>query len=389
MGVACGAMLAGLPFLLDVVGRLYSGSRPLPVWLYIVFGYIPGLASVFFFGALALRKSGLDAIVGRDVLKGEVIIAERQFGHPRKVVQVALAQVQAIQIYWQAASSGNPDLGWWNAQLMLLDGREVPLGHIKGKSAAPPDRWLARFKRVSTLLDKPLERTQQTAYIPLVDLLIKNVRRQSSSRDRPLETLASSTNAKQAIYTLTAIPQDRSAPPRSIRSLYQNDETFRFMTHAMAWLCCFGASFVFTSLVTRSYWLHLLGWSITAVFFIIPFIAIFFMKPDQSEFQRDHKLAHFALLFVLYGICLIFSVVCVVIFVRSAYDLYHGPIYDRGIIERTETTCGKGCTFSIIVDGASYQVPDSRWFQTMEAGQEIEFLYGPMTHYAYPPPQSK
>jgi hypothetical protein len=191
MGMLGAVVAAGCIFLAMVAPYLSTKPISLPSWFYIVFGCIPGLALVSFGGWLAFRKSGLDAIVGRDTLKEEVIIAERRFGRPRKVIQIALAQVQAICIYWLAVSSDNPDVGWWNAQLALLDGKGIPLGNIKGKQAAPPDRWLARFKRVSTLLDKPLEilpsfaDTQQTAYAPVVDQLINNLQQQSSSPDKP------------------------------------------------------------------------------------------------------------------------------------------------------------------------------------------------------------
>ena len=168
-----------------------------------------------FGGWLAFRKSGLDVILGCDTLKGEVIIAERRFSRPRKVIQIALAKVQAIRIYWLAVSSGNPDVGWWSVQLVLLDGKGIPLGNIKGKPAAPPDRWLARFKRVSTLLDKPLEilpsfaDTQQTAYTPVVDQLINNIRQQSGSPGQSPEILVHSTNAEQTTSTLPPVTQDR------------------------------------------------------------------------------------------------------------------------------------------------------------------------------------
>ena len=170
------------------------------------------------------------------------------------------------------------------------------------------------------------------------------------------------------------------------RSKYKEDKYFRLFVHAMVWVCCFGVSNVFTRMTTGNYWLHLLGESATTFLFAMLCIAVPLVTLDELKSQRDRKLAYVALYIVFCLICLTASAVFTVGLVQSLHDLYRGPIYDRGIIERTKTTCGEGCTFSIIVDGASYQVPDSGWFQTMEAGQEIEFLYGPMTHYAYPPP---
>jgi len=389
MGMLGAVAAAGCVFLAMVAPYLSLKPISLPAWFYLALGCIPALVLVSLGFGLSLRKSGLDIILGYNTLKGEVIIAERRFGRPRKVIQIALAQVQAIRIYWLAVSSDNPDVGWWNAQLVQLDGKGIPLGNIKGKPATPPDRWLARFKRVSTLLDKPLEilpsyaDTQQTAYTPVVDQLIKNIRQQSGPPSKPPEILAHSTNAEQITYSPPAVPQDRPTVLGSIRSLYKKDETFRWIVRFMVWGCCFSVSFGLASVMTRNYWLHLLGWFATSFFFALPFIVIPFIKSDQSKSQRDHKLAYFALTIFIDLLCLILSVASIVSLVRSSYDLYHGPIYGRGVIERTGS--GKYTTY-VIVRSTHYDVPDHRWFQTMELGQGIEFLYGPMTHFAYPPP---
>jgi hypothetical protein len=189
-----GTMLAGLLiFLLTQFGRF--SPIPLPIWSYPVFGCVPGFVVAFLCGWLDYRDSMLDVIMGRDTMKGEVLIVERRFGRPRAVVQIALARVQAIRIYWEviyigSGTSSNPAFGCWNAQLALLDATEVHLGHIKGKPDAPPDTWLTRFKRVSALLDKPLEilpsltDAERVAPSPPVDALISKVREQSSSPSR-------------------------------------------------------------------------------------------------------------------------------------------------------------------------------------------------------------
>ena len=140
-----GAMLSGLLIFLMAEFSRFSPIT-LSVWFYVVFGCVPGFAVAFLLGWLDFRDSMLDVIVGRDALKGEIVIAQRRFGRPRKVIQIALAKVQAICIYWLAVSSGNPDVGWWSVQLVLLDGKGIPLINIKGKPAAPPDRWLADQK---------------------------------------------------------------------------------------------------------------------------------------------------------------------------------------------------------------------------------------------------
>ena len=89
-------------------------------------------------------------------------------------------------------------------------------------------------------------------------------------------------------------------------------------------------------------------------------------------------------------ICLPAAAFLLVGLVRLSYDLYHGPAYSKSIIEKTETIATKsGLSNQVIVQGTRYTVLDSRWFQTMKPGQEIEFLYSPMTHLAYPLPQSK
>ena len=391
-----GAMLSGLLIFLMAEFSRFSPIT-LSVWFYVVFGCVPGFAVAFLLGWLDYRDSMRDVIMGRDTLKEEVIVVERRFGRPRAVVPIALARVQAIRIYWEviyigSGTSSNPAFGCWNAQLVLSGAREIHLGHIKGKPDAPPDTWLTRFKRVSALLDKPLEilpsfaDTQQTTYTPVVDQLINNIRQQSGSPSKPPETLADSTNAEQITYSPPAVPQDQPTVLGSIRSLYRKDETFRWVARIIVLGCCFGASYVFTSMTTRNYWLHLLGWSATNCFFALPFIVIPFIKSDQSRSQRDHKLAYFALTIIIDLLCLILSVVSIVSLVRSSYDLYHGLIYGRGIIERTGS--GKYTSY-VIIRSTHYDVPDRRWFQTMEPGQEIEFLYGPMTHFAYPPPQSK
>jgi len=366
MVMLSGAMVAGCIFLMAVASYPSPKSISLPTWFYIVFGCIPGLALVSFSGWLAFRKSGLDVILGYDTLKGEVIIAERRFGRPRAVVPIALARVQAIRIYWEviyigSGTSSNPAFGCWNAQLVLSGAREIHLGHIKGKPDAPPDTWLTRFKRVSTLLDKPLQilpsfaDTQQTAYTPVVDQLINNIRQQSGSPGKPPEILADSTNAEQTTYTLPPVTQDRTTVLSDIRRLYKENAGARWIVRFLVWVCCFAVSDVFTRVTVSNYWLHLLGDCVTTVFFALPFTIIFFIKPDQSEFRRDHKLAYTALTLVVYLLCLIVLVANMISLARSSYDLYHGPIYGRGVIEGTGTRGYKARrSFYIIIHDTQY-----------------------------------
>jgi hypothetical protein len=382
LGVLGAVVAVGCVFLTMVAPYLSPASVTLPTWFYIVFGCIPGLALVSFGGWLALRKSGLDVILGRDTLKEEVIIAERRFSRPRKVIQIALAQVQAIRIYWLAVSSGNPDVGWWSAQLVLLDGKGIPLSSIKGKPAAPPDRWLARFKRVSTLLDKPLEilpsyaDTQQTAYTPVVDQLINNIRQQSGSPDKPPKVFPHSTSARQTTYMPPAATEERPTVLGNIRKQYKEDEIFRFQTNFLLWMCCFLAVNAFTGMVGYNYWLHLLGESVTAFLITLAPITLLFVTLDGLKSQRDHKLAYVALYIVFCLICLAIVAVLILTIVDSSYDLYYGPIYAKGTIESTGSVNLRGY---VIVHSTRYEIPSRSWFKTMEPGQEIEFLYGPST----------
>ncbi len=158
----------------------------------------------------------------------------------------------------------------------------------------------------------------------------------------------------------------------------------------MVWGACFLAADVFTGMTGYSYWLHLLSESAKTFLFAIPGIAVPLVTLDELKSQRDRELAHVILYIVFCLICLTASAGFTVGLVQSSYDLYRGPIYGRGVIEGTETAgCRVGCSFYITVHGTQYNVPDRRWFTTMVSGQEIEFLYSQMTHYAYPLPQSK
>ena len=150
-------------------------SIPWPFYLILVGPMIVLILAVGWEGGL-----WRDVILGRDTVKGQVVLAERQLGEPRRVVRIVLAKVQAVRISWRAMNSS--DRVWWIAQLALSDGKIVPLHSIEGKQDMPPESWLARFTQVSVLLGKPLEicplptDSRQVTREQAVDWLIKNIR---------------------------------------------------------------------------------------------------------------------------------------------------------------------------------------------------------------------
>jgi hypothetical protein len=381
-----------------------------PDWLLLALGCIPSaLMFVFFSVVLGLRKSGLDIILGYDAITGEVVLAERRFGRPRAVFRVPIARVQAIRLYWQAPYSGTPDVGWWDAQLVLLDGKDIPLGNIKGNPTAPPKEWLARFKRVSALLDRPLEIPsfadgRQAIPRPLVDHLTNNIRQQSGSPGKPQEILARRTSARQTIYASPMATEKEPTVFSHFCRLYIENKTFRLRINLLLLGGCYIVAIAFTRMVGNNYWLHLLGESAKALLFTIAIaIGFFFMlgrcveemrEPwtgllsGTRKFQLNELLALAVYIFLLL-VLLIAAILFIGIIVRLSSDLSHGPIYDKGIIERTAKHTNSVGYDSILVHGTWYDVPDRSWYKTMELGQEIEFLYSPITHYAYPPPQSQ
>ncbi len=68
------------------------------------------------------------------------------------------------------------------------------------------------------------------------------------------------------------------------------------------------------------------------------------------------------------------------------YDLSHGPQLGHGAIESLTGGSGKWPVGYMVVQESKYTVIDSQWFHTLSVGQQVDFVYGPRLHFAYPSP---
>ena len=161
LGLGLGTLSVGLLFLLTTL--LTGGPDKAinsfgAILLVIIFMVVATVLSFIWFDSLERNK---ELLLGRDVHTGEIFIAQCNAGRPRSVWRHPLRDIEAIQIHWQATytgsgSAGDPEFGWWMAELILLSQPAIYLDGIRWRRDTPPPNWLARFQRASELLEKPL-----------------------------------------------------------------------------------------------------------------------------------------------------------------------------------------------------------------------------------------
>jgi hypothetical protein len=148
--VICG--VTGLAWLaLNVI--VFISLGPVAIFQWALLSAIP--LNVVWIGCwmanLVISKK--DTLLGFDKSSGEVILATRYFGRAITIKQYTAENIWRIHIWCRDGLFHKT----WNAELELVDERQVRLARTRGTSEAPPAQWARRFEKVSGLLGKPLE----------------------------------------------------------------------------------------------------------------------------------------------------------------------------------------------------------------------------------------
>jgi len=176
---------------------------------------------------------------------------------------------------------------------------------------------------------------------------------------------------------------------RDLVRLYRREQSLQIFMALILWVGILGAAIIFAEIMAGHYWLNLSAWLVALLCFLVPLMAVPLVVFNEwiSDRNRPPSLWLFAIVVSL--ICLLITLWLFVQGGNILHDLWHGPVYGSGVVERAQSFCGKGCTFSVTIQGVDYRVPDWHWWLKLLTGEKIEFWYGARTHYAYPLPQQK